>query len=71
MNFWDTSRGYHLANVITRYLPELAKSKEQYTKEFSDIVSMEEYVSRAIGNGERYVQHIVHSDGSVFLIMEK
>lgn len=69
MSFWDTVKGQHLADVLIRFLPSMAK--EQYTKDFSDKKEMEFYIKERIAQGERYVTHFCHDDGSAFLIMEK
>lgn len=70
MGFWETMKGNHLADVLMQCLPELA-GREQYSIELLDMEKMQKYVAEHLAKGERYIQHIVNADGTIFLIMEK
>lgn len=70
MNFWETIRGHHLADVLIRCLPEIAeKKKEQYVKRVN-LTLFETSILEEIQKGNCYINHQVIGD-EVILIFEK
>ena len=76
LTFWDTVRGVHLADTLTRHLPELNKNLQalapQKKEQKIDIMHFDrvyEYLCAEQKEGRRFV-HAIQKDSDVIIITE-
>lgn len=76
-SFWDTVKGYQLADVLIATLPKLTKEKKtkQYIKNYGSSACLSELelkdIQRELDSGSRIVAMTHNGDGYIYIVYER